>query len=225
MPRLQSYKTFLNYLLIMDIKDFAKLMERKRKRLDTLMRSRMPVIAGRIAKDHFQENFRLGGFVNGGIHPWPKAKRRLSGAKGAAANYGTLLSGRKHLFSSIKYIPGDYRVRVANEVSYASAHNWGETVHPTVTDRMRRFAWAKFYEASGMKRKTVTGKKKPKKRGGKAMETNGNTQAQFWKRLALTKKKKLNVHIPQRQFLGESKELTAKIEERTEKEIRNILNL
>ena len=28
----------------------------------------MPVIAGRMAKDHFQDNFRQGGFVNGGLH-------------------------------------------------------------------------------------------------------------------------------------------------------------
>lgn len=223
MPRLQSYKTFLNYLLIMDIKEFAELIKNKRKELDTLMRSRMPVIAGRMAKDHFQENFRQGGFVNNGLRPWPEARRLSSGGSGAASRYGTLLSGRNHLFSSIKYIPGDYRVRVANEVSYASAHNWGETVHPTVTDRMRRFAWAKFYEASGKKKKAATGREKGKKRG--VSETDGNTQAQFWKRLALTKKKKLDVRMPQRQFLGESKELTEKIEERKEKEIRGILNL
>lgn len=39
----------LELLLIMDIKDFAKLIERKRKELDTAMRRRMPVIAGRMA--------------------------------------------------------------------------------------------------------------------------------------------------------------------------------
>lgn len=208
----------------MDIKDFTRLVERKRKQLDTLMKSRMPVIAGRIAKDHFQENFRLGGFVNGGLHPWPEARRRLSGAKGAAANYGTLLSGRKHLFSSIKYMPADYRVTVADEVGYAPVHNWGATLHPIVTDRMRRFAWAKYYEASGKKRKAGTGKKKARKRAGKGKEPE-NRQAQLWKRLALTKKERLDVRVPQRQFLGESRELYTKINDRTEKEIRKILNL
>lgn len=206
----------------MYIKDFAKLIEQKRKELDKMMRRKMPVIAGRMAKDHFQENFRQGGFVNGGLNPWPQAKRLSSGGTDAASNYGTLLSGRNHLFSSIKYIPSDYRVKVSNELVYAPIHNWGGTVSITVTDRMRRFAWARFYKASGRKRKADTGQKKGKKRRRK--QTMDNPQASFWKGLALTKKKKLNIHIPQRQFLGESKELTDKINERMEKEIRTILN-
>lgn len=206
----------------MYIKDFAKLIEQKRKELDKMMRRKMPVIAGRMAKDHFQENFRKGGFVNGGLHPWPQAKRLSPGRTDAASNYGTLLSGRNHLFRSIKYIPSDYRVKVSNELVYAPIHNWGGTVSVTVTDRMRRFAWAKFYKASGHRRKANTGQKKGTKRRGK--QTKDNPQASFWKGLALTKKKKLNIHIPQRQFLGESKELTDKINERIEKEIRTILN-
>lgn len=207
----------------MDLKDFAKLTAQKRKKLDAMMRRRMPVIAGRLAKDHFQDNFRRGGFVNGGLHPWPKARRLSSGGTDAASQYGTLLSESKQLFNSIKYMPSDYRVRVYNEVAYASIHNWGGTVSVTVTDRMRRFAWAKFYEASGKSRKAATGGKKGRKRAtGKQAES---PQASFWKHLALTRKKKLDIRIPQRQFLGESEELTAKINERLEKEIRNILNL
>ena len=30
----------------------------------------------------------------------------------------TLLSGRNHLFSSVKYVPADYRVRVADDLMY-----------------------------------------------------------------------------------------------------------
>lgn len=81
----------------MDLKDFDNLIKSKRKRLETLMRRKLPVTVGRMAKDHFQENFRQGGFVNGGLHPWPKSKRLSSGGTDAASNYGTLLSGRKHL--------------------------------------------------------------------------------------------------------------------------------
>ena len=56
----------------MDIKEYSKLLKAKRKELDGLMKRKMPVIAGRMAKDHFQDNFRQGGFVNGGLHPWPR---------------------------------------------------------------------------------------------------------------------------------------------------------
>lgn len=203
----------------MDIKEFSTLLKARKKELQELARNRMPVIAGKMAKDHFQENFRLGGFVNGGLHPWPETKRLSSGGTDAGSNYGTLLSSRKHLYKSIKYIPGDGRVKVANELVYAPTHNWGDEI--PVTPRMRRFAWAKYYEATGKKKKPTVGKKTRKKRGtAKVVES---PEAKFWKRLALTKKKKLK--IPQRQFLGESKELTQMITERTEKEIRNVLNL
>ena len=74
-------------------------------------------------------------------------------------HYGTLLSGRKHLFKSVGYTPADYRVRVFNEVVYAPINNWGGEIDVTVTDRMRRFAWAKFYKASGKRKKTGTGKR------------------------------------------------------------------
>ena len=38
----------------------------------------MPIKAGRIAKDHFQKNFRLGGFVNGGLHKTSKSETSKS---------------------------------------------------------------------------------------------------------------------------------------------------
>lgn len=183
------------------------------------MRQALPKVVGRMAKDHFQDNFRKGGFVNGGLHPWKPATRLSSGKPGVASKYNTLLSGRNHLFSSLKYVPGDYRVRVADDVKYAPLHNWGGTVNPTVTDKMRRHAWYMYYKAAGKKKKI--GKSKKKGVPGAPQE---NTQAQFWKRLALTKKSKLNIRIPQRQFLGESLELSREIEARTDSEIRKILN-
>lgn len=206
----------------MDIKEFSILIKAKRRELDGLMRHTMPVITGRMAKDHFQDNFRKGGFVNNGLHPW-KTARRLDGGGGRAGDkYGTLLSGRNHLFSSVKYTPSDYRVKVSNDLVYASVHNFGGTVHPTVTPRMRRFAWARYYKAMGKAGKAAAGKKR---KNGETNETETNAEALLWKKLALTPKTKLDIKIPQRQFLGESRELSEKIAEKQEKEIRNILNL
>lgn len=196
-----------------------KFMEKERKALDRLMRREMPVIAGRMAKEHFQNNFRQGGFVNGGLHPWPKAKRLSSGRTDAAGNYGTLLSGRNHLFKSIKYIPSDYRVKISNDVIYAPVHNWGDTVQPAVTDKMRKWAWRQFYKSAGIRKNTSK-----KTKSLRLKEAAANPQAQMWKGLALTKKKKLNIHIPQRQFLGESEELNEKIEKKMAEKITNIFN-
>lgn len=207
----------------MNISDYADYIRSLADdRIDFLMRRRMPVIVGRLAKDHFQNNFRLGGFVNGGLHSWAEAKRLSAPGSSAASRYGTLLSGRNHLFSSIVYYPSDYSVRVANNLVYAPVHNWGATVSPTVTDRMRRFAWAKFYEASGREKKTAFGKKNRK--SSPALPPPDNPQANFWKGLALTKKSKLSVKVPQRQFIGESEELNKAIYDRLENEIRNIFN-
>ena len=196
-----------------------KFMERERKALEKLMRREMPVIAGRMAQEHFQNNFRQGGFVNGGLHPWPKAKRLSSGRTDAASNYGTLLSGRNHLFKSIKYIPSDYRVKISNDVLYAPIHNWGDTVHPAVTDKMRKWAWRQFYKSAGI-RKNASKKTKALR----LKEAAANPQAQMWRGLALTKKKKLNIHIPQRQISGESEELNEKIEKKMAEKIINSLN-
>ena len=194
----------------MDAKDFVKLIEQHQKELGELMRRKLPVIVGRMAKDHFQDNFRKGGFMNNGLQKWPQSKRQRSGTGSAAAQYGPLLSGRNHLFGSIKYMPGDYRVKVANGVPYAAIHNEGGTATPTVTPKMRRFAWAMYYKAVGKKK----GKKKTKEAG-----TQKNAAAGVWKALALTKKQKLSIKIPKRKFLGESEELTKKINNTIEQQI------
>ena len=60
---------------IMDIKEFSKQLNSKKKEIQALTHRRMPVIAGKMAKEHFQENFRKGGFVNDGLHPWPRSRR------------------------------------------------------------------------------------------------------------------------------------------------------
>lgn len=202
----------------MDIKDFSALLKAKKKELDTLMRRKLPVKVGRMAKDHYQENFRKGGFVNGGLKRWPQTKRQSSGSKSAAAGYSPLLSRRNHLFSSVKYTPGDYRVRVANDVEYAPLHNWGGETHPTVTPRMRKFAWAMYYRAAGIRKKAAKGKRK-----GKTRQRELPPEAGMWKGLALTRKTKLKVKILQRQFIGESTELNKQIRQTVEAEIRNIL--
>ena len=108
--------------------------------------------------------------------------------------------------SSVEHTTYDYGALVYNRVPYAPIHNWGGTTHPTVTPRMRRYAWWRYYAAGGGK-KNGTGK------------TAGGEEAEQWKRLALTKKKKITGRIPQRQFLGTS----ARLEETIRKGLENEL--
>ena len=203
----------------MNIQEFKQILLQKAAELNDFRHRKLPVLVGRTAKDHFQENFRQGGFVDGSLHPWQEVQRRKKGGKRASAKYGTLLSGRNHLFSSIKYIPGDSSLTVTNDVEYAALHNNGG--HPQVTPKMRKFAWAQYYQAAGITKRMKAGGKKRK-----AIEENLPEEALKWKRLALTTKETLDVKasIPKRQFIGESRELNQKIENLIETNITNILN-
>lgn len=187
---------------------FTALVKAKEKEIRDATHRRLPVKIGRLAQDHFQDNFRQGGFVNGGLHHWHITRRQQAGGKSANSQYGPLMSARKNLYGSIRYVPGDAQVIVGTTVPYAAVHNQGATItaHPRVTPKMRKFAWRQFFAAGG---------------GSKA----SNPEADKWKALALTKKDRLTVtsRIPQRQFLGTSRELDDKIREKIETEIKQIL--
>lgn len=200
-------------------------IQRMKKEIEQFISRKLPVVAGKYAKQHFQDNFRQGGFVNGGLHPWPPAKRLSSGESGADSQYKTLMSSRNHLFSSINYTPGIAKVTIFNDVVYAAIHNEGGTVHPKITPKMRRFAWAKYYELKDKQK----GAQKPRKgqKNGTSQSAGDHPdsgEAEKWKRLALTKKETLTINIPQRQFMGQSAELDAKISAYVEKEVLRIIN-
>ena len=200
-------------------------IQRMKKEIETLIARKLPVAAGKYVKQHFQDNFRQGGFVNGGLHPWPQAKRLSSGGTGADSQYKTLMSSRNHLFSSINYTPGIAKVTSFNDVIYAAIHNEGGTIHPKITPKMRRFAWAKYYELKG----GAKGAQKPRKGQKNGVTKSVGNQpdsggAEKWKRLALTKKETLTINIPRRQFMGQSAELDARISAYVEKEVLRIIN-
>lgn len=115
--------------------------------------------------------------------------------------------------SSIQSKPGVGEVSIENPVPYASIHNDGGniTTHPTVSPKMKRFAWHMAYSLAGIKGKGPLPKELPQ-------------QAQFWRNLALTKKTKItiNAHIPQRQFMGNSQELQAKVNKIIQESIQKI---
>lgn len=188
----------------MDIQEFNRRVLQKQKQLDDLVRRKMPVLAGNIAKRHIEEDFRKGGFTHNGFHRWKETRRQKSGGSSAGSQYGPLLSGRNNLAGGTEYTPGDGVVSVFNRISYAGVHNWGGILHPTVTPKMRKFAWAQHYKEAGDDKKKDT----------------------FWKRLALTKKAKLTVHIPQRQFISKDPgpELSKKVNDKLQQEARKIIS-
>ena len=100
-------------------------------------------------------------------------------------------------------------------------HNWGGETSPAVTPKMRRFAWAMYYQAAGKSKKGTKGRKAAENAPSGALPP----EAQMWHSLALTKKKRLRIKIPQRQFIGQSRELEERIRADVETQVESVLKL
>nr|DAM76422.1 MAG TPA: tail morphogenesis protein [Caudoviricetes sp.] len=181
------------------VKVIARLTAEYEKEINVVLPRKVAVMA----KQHFRNNFRQSGFVDGGLRPWQRAQRE--GGSSTSAQYRTLTSARNHLMSSIEAVPSRASVLVYNPVPYARIHNEGGMLisNPTVTPKMRKWFWAQYYHAGGDK-------------GGEAAEK--------WKRIALGARDKLmiKVRMPKRQFIGESKELRERINEEIIKSINKV---
>ena len=135
----------------------------------------MPAKMGNLAERHFKESFRQKGFVDESLEPWQA--RKNSGRGSLMIVSGALKRSIRRTtttFNSVTIVAGD------GVVNYAQIHNEGGTVHPTVTDKMRRFAWAM------------------------ANKSKGESQGDMWKGIAMTRKSRLDIDIPQRKFMGKS---------------------
>lgn len=53
---------------------FLQLLQQYSREIEHARQRTLPVKVGRLAKDHFQDNFRQGGFVDGGLHPWQRTQ-------------------------------------------------------------------------------------------------------------------------------------------------------
>jgi len=179
-----------------------KLFVKKLSEIKRYAREDLPRHIGKIAVDHYHENFMLSGYVDDKLQPWKPAKR-IGKDKSAASGYGTLLSARKELYNSIRYQSALGKVTIISALRYSKAHNEGATITQQITPQMRRFAWAKYYQENP--------EGEPGGSGG------------MWKGLALTKKQTRTFTIPQRKFMGKSIELNRQITARITKDIKRII--
>ena len=105
-------------------REFAKKLQQHATGIAHAMNRTIPVKVGRMAENLFKDNFRKSGFVDGGVQAWERSKR-IGASKDARGSYKTLMSGRQHLYSSIKSKPGKRSVIITNDVPYARVHNEG----------------------------------------------------------------------------------------------------
>ena len=84
----------------MDARDIEKLVMKAKDDIIKEVHDKLPRKVGVVAVNHFKQNFRDGGWLDNGLHPW-KRTRRQEGT-GTNASRGPLLSGREHLIKSIQ---------------------------------------------------------------------------------------------------------------------------
>jgi phage gpG-like protein len=145
----------------------------KLEALKQWQRSDFPRLAARRAEAFFKNNFRVQGYTDKGVKPW--AKRKIDDRQG-----GAILIGKQSglLRDSIRATVSSGSIRIESSRIYAQIHNEGGTIIQTVTPRQKGFFWAKHKEAK---------------------ERNNLTDAERWKRMALSKT--LTINMPQRQFM------------------------
>ena len=150
--------------------DFSKL-NRKSDQVRQLL-TRMTSLIGTEAVNFSKKRFRDQGWQDENFEPW--AKR----SPGAVRNEGRAIlvnSGRLRNSIAIKRI-SPQSVTIGTDVKYAQVHNDGGDINIPVTDKMRRFGWAKYKQTGDSK----------------------------FKGLALTKKTSIHIKMPQRKFMGNS---------------------
>lgn len=181
-----------------DIKKLGKELEEKKKQL---LRN-----IGILSANHFQANITEGKDIDG--NKMEKRNPEFTNRQGRG-----LLIKKGKLRRSIRVasISND-TVIISAKKPYSQIHNEGGQI--PITPKMRRFFWAKYYEARG---KIKTNK------AGTATNLNSRNvglsrDARTWRNLAL---KKTPIKIPKRQFMGIGKELDKLIRKEIQDTFKN----
>ena len=180
--------------------DIEQMVRKSLEDLKTLYMRKLPVKVGAAVRDSVRQNFRQGDFY--GSDRWQQPLRVTLGFRGAPGQRGPLLSGSNHLMMNTDYQPLPGRVIIRNTEVYAATHNDGEDIG--VTERMKRFFWAKHLE--------------DKKRLGAE-----SPEAEFWKRMAL-KKPGSKIRIPRRHYLGPGPAVDKMVQEIIDRELQEFIN-
>lgn len=157
----------------------AQIRNPKNQTMDDLITSILRDLQVELS-DEFDRNFQRGAFFN---EVWP-AKR--SGGPSHLVQTGKLRR-------SIQSVITGNRLKFTSSEPYAAIHNEGGEI--TVTERMKKYFWAKFKQ----------------------------TGQQHWKYLALVKTGS-KITIPKRQFLGSSPEVERAIERVIDDNVRDYLS-
>lgn len=156
--------------------------------------------------DEFDQNFERQAFFT---QAWQRRKSPTRPGGHILVDSGDL---RRSVRSEIK----GSSIVFFSDLPYAAIHNEGGEIK--VTERMKRFFWHKYYEATGSFGRKRNGSLKNDKRNHQLAN-----EADFWKALALMKVGS-TIKIPQRKFLGTSLEVEAAVRRIIEDNLTDYIN-
>lgn len=151
--------------------------------------------------DEFDRNFERQSFFS---EAWARHKTPMR-------NGGHILVKTGQLRRSIRATVEDKAITFSSDLIYAGIHNDGGSIR--VTEKMKRYFWARYYEATGGFRRLKNGSLSRSKR-----QVALSTEAEFWKHMALMKVGS-EVKIPRRRFIGTSPELENNVKEIIQKNL------
>lgn len=147
--------------------------------------------------DEFDKNFEREAFFS---EAWARRKSPAHGGRS-----GHLLVDTGGLRQSIQSRSDDRSITFFSTVPYAGIHNEGGEIKVTV--KMKRYFWARYYEATGGFERRKDGSNRQNARNRRL-----TSEAEFWKLMALMKVGS-TVKIPRRRFLGSSPEVEKAVRE------------
>ncbi len=157
--------------------------------------------------DEFDRNFERESFFG---EAW---QRRRSPTRPG----GHILVNTGRLRRSIQSRTTENSITFFTNEPYAAIHNEGGEI--VVTEKMKRYFWHKYYEATG-----AFGRKKDGSRRNDKRTLQLSEEAEFWKFMAL-KKAGTTIRIPRRRFLGTSPEVEDAVRKIIEDNITEYINI
>lgn len=112
--------------------------------------------------------------------PGDNGPLRIVSTRLASAVAGNFYGGRREFVDRLEVSKDGFVWSREIYVPYAALHEYGGTVRVPVTERMRGFFWARFYEAGGA----------------------GSPEAEKWKAMALTRQTVFTIEIEARPYAG-----------------------
>jgi len=186
----------LDKTLLTDIRNKLKLVDRS-------VKDRLPRLIGIEAVNHYKENFRKGGFVNGGITKWADVKRRDK----ESAWYGF-----------------DYKGEKRTSYSFTRDKKTGKTKKSKSQSKLNFSKVATKYEPLLSRRNELMNSLRYEVSGGAVRITSDKPYAEVHNEGGDIKIFGKTVSkVAQRQFVGYSKELDAKIEKIVDNHINKLL--